>query len=288
MSAVKRPVIGITCYVERARFTAWDVPASLLPQSYVDRVTEAGGQPVLLPPAGAPAGLVDVLDGLVVAGGGDIDPARYGAPAHPETGFVRGFRDEAEFSLVGAALGRGLPFLGICRGLQVLNVVRGGTLHQHLPEVLGRRVHAPAPGEYGRVPVDVVPGSALAGATGAERFTPAHYHHQAIDRLGEGLAVSARAEDGCVEAVELTGHRFALAVQWHPEVDADTGLFAAFVDAAGLGLVVSIPYDLRPWTSKARRSPSAGNSTTSPELRPPKGSRRSAAPSRRRLRATST
>ncbi|GIG65798.1 gamma-glutamyl-gamma-aminobutyrate hydrolase family protein [Phytomonospora endophytica] len=284
-----RPVIGVTCYVERARFTAWDVPASLLPQSYVDRVTAAGGQPVILPPTGAPASLVNVLDGLIVAGGGDVDPARYGEPAHPETGYVRDFRDEAELALVGAALDRGLPFLGICRGMQVLNVHLGGSLHQHLPDVVGHTGHAPAPGQYGRIPVEVDAGSALAKVTGAASLEPAHYHHQALDRLGEGLSVSARTADGCVEAVELAGHPFALAVQWHPEVDADTGLFAAFVDAAGvLRAVGATPYHRRPWTSRARRSHSAESSTESPGTRRPRESRPSAAGCRKRPRRTST
>ncbi|HEY1175394.1 MAG TPA: gamma-glutamyl-gamma-aminobutyrate hydrolase family protein [Phytomonospora sp.] len=286
---MSRPGIGITCYVERARFTAWDVPASLLPQSYVDRVAAAGGQPVILPPAGAPASLVDLLDGLIVAGGGDVGPARYGAAAHPETGYVRDFRDEAELALVGAALDRGLPFLGICRGMQVLNVHLGGSLHQHLPDVVGHTGHAPVPGEYGRIAVDVEPGGLLAKATGGGALEPAHYHHQALDRLGRGLSVSARTADGCVEAVELAGHPFALAVQWHPEVDADTGLFAAFVDAAGaLRTVAADPYHHRPWTSRARRSHSAESSTESREPRRPRGSRPSAARSRRPRRSTST
>ncbi|GLZ76387.1 putative glutamine amidotransferase [Actinorhabdospora filicis] len=234
---MRRPVIGITCYTERARFTAWDVPASLLPRSYVDAVTAAGGQPVILPPTGEPAGLIGVLDGLIVAGGGDIDPARYGREPHAATGYVRDFRDAAEFALTGAALAAGLPFLGICRGMQVLNVHLGGTLHQHLPDHLGHTGHAPAPGEYGRLAVDVRPGTLLAAVTGAASFTPAHYHHQAAERLGAGLVAAATAGDGCVEAVELPGG-FTLGVQWHPEVgaamgvDADTGLFAAFVDAA--------------------------------------------------------
>lgn len=226
-----RPVIGITCYTERARFTAWDVPASLIPRSYVDAVAAAGGQPVILPPAGEPAALTRVLDGLIVAGGGDIDPARYGHEPHETTGYVRDFRDTAEFALTGAALETGLPFLGICRGMQVLNVHLGGTLHQHLPERLGHTGHAPGPGEYGRMPVEVRPGTLLAAATGASGLTPAHYHHQSADRLGEGLVVAATSGDGCVEAVELPGG-FTLGVQWHPEVDPDTGVFAAFIAAA--------------------------------------------------------
>lgn len=228
---MKRPVIGITCYTERARFTAWDVPASLLPRAYADAVTAAGGQPVIIPPTGEPAALAGVLDGLILAGGGDVDPARYGHAPHAATGFVREHRDAAEFALTGAALAAGLPFLGVCRGMQVLNVHLGGTLHQHLPDHVGHTRHSPGPGEYGRLPVDVRPGSLLAAVTGETRLTPAHYHHQGPDRLGSGLVVSAEAEDGCVEALELPGG-FTVGVQWHPEVDADIGLFAALVAAA--------------------------------------------------------
>ncbi|MFD0665584.1 gamma-glutamyl-gamma-aminobutyrate hydrolase family protein [Thermocatellispora tengchongensis] len=138
-----RPLIGITCYVETARYTVWEARASLLPHDYVEQVARAGGQPVILPPAGEPAALVERLDGLILAGGGDIDPGRYGAEPHPRTGYVRGFRDDAEFALAGAALERELPFLGVCRGLQVLNVALGGTLHQHLPDVVGHSGHSP-------------------------------------------------------------------------------------------------------------------------------------------------
>jgi gamma-glutamyl-gamma-aminobutyrate hydrolase PuuD len=227
-----RPVIGITCYVEPAAFTVWRMPAALLPYAYVERVAAAGGQPVILPPAGDPAPLVERLDGLIVAGGGDLDPGRYGAAAHTSTGYVREFRDEAEFALVGAALAAGLPLLGICRGMQVLNVHLGGSLHQHLPEVVGHAGHAPAPGEFGDLPVRVAPGSTLSGVLGSGTSGAAHYHHQAVDRLGDGLTVSATAEDGTVEAVELAGHPFALGVQWHPETGPDGPLFEALVASA--------------------------------------------------------
>lgn len=138
-----RPLIGITCYVETARFTVWETTASLLPHQYLEQIVAAGGQPVIVPPVGEPAALAGRLDGLIVAGGGDVAPTRYGERAHPSTGYVREFRDEAEFALVDAALERGLPFLGVCRGLQVLNVALGGTLHQHLPDVVGHTGHSP-------------------------------------------------------------------------------------------------------------------------------------------------
>ncbi|TQS28722.1 gamma-glutamyl-gamma-aminobutyrate hydrolase family protein [Microbispora sp. KK1-11] len=225
-----RPVIGVTCYVEPAKFTVWDMPAALLPYMYVDHIARAGGQPVILPPAGEPAALAGRLDGLIIAGGGDVDPARYGASPAEQTGYVREFRDEAEFGLMEAALRTGLPFLGICRGLQVLNVALGGTLHQHLPDVVGHTAHSPAPGTFGRLPVRLSPG--LAKIYDGEDLTPAHYHHQAIDRLADGLEVTARSDDGTIEAVEVTGAAFALAVQWHPEADEDGPLFHALVAAA--------------------------------------------------------
>ncbi|GAA3134924.1 MULTISPECIES: gamma-glutamyl-gamma-aminobutyrate hydrolase family protein [Nonomuraea] len=233
---MRRPVIGITCYVEQATFTVWrDTPAALLPYAYVEKVAAAGGQPVVLPPAGEPAALVGRLDGLVLAGGGDIDPARYAAAPHERTGYVREFRDEAEFALLRAALDAGLPYLGICRGLQVLNVALGGSLHQHLPDVVGHTGHCPGPGRFGDLPVTPVPGSRLAKALGTvplpEPLPVPHYHHQGVDRLAPGLSVTATAADGTIEAVELEGAGFAMAVQWHPEVAEDRALFETLVAA---------------------------------------------------------
>jgi putative glutamine amidotransferase len=228
------PVIGVTTYVERARFTVWDMTTTLLPHAYVESVVRAGGQPVLLPPAGDPSSLVDRLDGLVLTGGGDLNPSRYGAVRHDRTGYVRDFRDEAELTLVRAVLDRGLPVLGICRGLQVLNVALGGTLLQHLPDaVVGGTRHCHRPGLYNRFPVRVSDGSRLAKALGAETVTVPHYHHQAIDRLGTGLTASAWSDDGIIEGAEIEDHPFAVGVQWHPEADTDPSLFAALVEAAG-------------------------------------------------------
>ncbi|MEV4223614.1 gamma-glutamyl-gamma-aminobutyrate hydrolase family protein [Nonomuraea sp. NPDC049725] len=228
---MSRPVIGVTCYVEPARYTVWETTAALLPYAYVEQIARAGGQPVVLPPAGAPAELVTRLDGLIVAGGGDIAPARYGAPRDERTGYVREFRDEAEFALLSAALDAGLPFLGVCRGLQVLNVALGGTLHQHLPDVVGHTGHSPAPGAFGWSPVRPVAGSRVAKALGDGPVDVPHYHHQAVDRLAAGLAVTATADDGTVEAVELDSHPFAVAVQWHPEAATGCELFEALVAA---------------------------------------------------------
>ncbi|MDN3351652.1 gamma-glutamyl-gamma-aminobutyrate hydrolase family protein [Actinomadura sp. DC4] len=223
------PLIGITSYVELARFTVWEMPATLLPHAYVEQVVRAGGQPVVLPPAGDPSSVLSRLDGLILVGGGDVSPASYGAVPHPRTGYVRDFRDTAELALVRAALDRGLPFLGICRGAQVLNVALGGTLHQHVPDVVGDERHSLTPGSYNRFPVTVAVSSRLFAAVGAPAVTVAHYHHQAIDRLGAGMTACAWADDGLIEAAEVEDHPFALGVQWHPEVDEDLSLFRALV-----------------------------------------------------------
>lgn len=228
-----RPIIGITAYVEQAQFGAWDSQTTLIPHNYVQRVAAAGGQPVVLPPIAEPEALTSMLDGVIVAGGGDVDPARYQATPHPSVNRVRGFRDEAELALTTQALRCGLPYLGVCRGMQVLNVACGGDLHQHLPDLLGHDAHAPAPATFGRVEVRLEPGSKVAEAAKATTLSPAHYHHQAVDRLGEGLVAVGWSPDGVVEAVELVGHPFALGVEWHPEVDDDLSLFEALVAQAG-------------------------------------------------------
>jgi putative glutamine amidotransferase len=239
------PVIGISTSDEQARWRSWEAPALLLPRRYAEKVAAAGGVPVLLPPVPGIEHAVDRLDGLILSGGGDIDPALFGAQPHPETSVVTPGRDAAELALVRAVLERGVPFLGICRGLQVLNVARGGTLHQHLPGLVGHNEHAPQVGAYASHPVRVAPGSRLAGVLGeSAQFPVPTYHHQAIDRLGGGLVACAWAADGVIEAVEFapaepdgpqpgqTG--FALAVQWHPEASDDPRLFEALVAAASL------------------------------------------------------
>ena len=237
-----RPVIGISSYAEQARWGAWDRPALLVPQRYADSVAAAGGTPVLLPPFPGVELAALRLDGLILSGGGDIDPAEFGAATHPETAAIRPERDAAEFALVSAALGQGLPLLGICRGLQVLNVARGGTLHQHLPDVVGHAGHAPAPGAYAAHQVTISPGSRLGEILGYPGGAPERtglsvptYHHQAVDQLGQGLVASAWADDGTIEAIEFPdfgGPGFALAVQWHPEAGEDLRLFQALIAAA--------------------------------------------------------
>jgi len=232
------PVIGLSTYAEPARWAAWQAPAALLPLNYAEQVAAAGGVPVLLPPVPGIAAAVARLDGLVLTGGGDIDPASYGAAPHPRTGPVSAERDRAELDLLAAALAAGLPVLGICRGLQLLNIARGGTLHQHLDDLrpASGPGHAPGPGTFGRHPVRVAAGSMLDGIVRADRpFAVPTAHHQAIDRLGAGLTATAWADDGIIEAVELTGgehHPFVLAVQWHPEAGDDPRLFQALIAAA--------------------------------------------------------
>ncbi|MGH3758647.1 gamma-glutamyl-gamma-aminobutyrate hydrolase family protein [Actinophytocola sp.] len=232
-SAAASPLIGISTYLERSRFGVWDVPAALLPRGYVDGVVHAGGTPVLLPPVGGwEPGHLSNLDGLVIAGGADIDPACYDADRDPATGPARPDRDESEWALINLAFKLRIPLLGVCRGMQLLNVVLGGTLHQHVPARTGTTDHQPEPGTFGRVPVTVEPGSRLAAAVG-ERVDVWCHHHQAVDRLGDDLRAVAWSADGTVEGVELAGEVFAVGVQWHPEEDGvDRRLFEALVGEA--------------------------------------------------------
>lgn len=205
----------------------------MVPQAYVAAVVGAGGGAVLLPPMPFhPAHVLSLLDGLVITGGADVGPSRYGAPPHDETDSPRDARDSWELALCQAAVESDLPLLAVCRGLQVLNVALGGTLHQHLPEVVGHDRHRRTPGAASSNPVTVEAGSALASILGPGTVGLCH-HHQAVDRLGGRLRPVGFAADGTVEAVELPGQRFAVGVQWHPEGDpTDNRLFVAFVEAA--------------------------------------------------------
>jgi gamma-glutamyl-gamma-aminobutyrate hydrolase PuuD len=230
---VSRPVIGISTYLEDARWGVWSRPAALLPRTYVDAVVAAGGTPVLLPPVPAAGGAVAAVDALVLAGGADLDPASYDAGRHSMTGPTYPERDAAELRLLRHTLDAGKPVLGVCRGMQLLNVALGGGLAQHLPDVAGHLAHQPAPAQFGSSVVRVRPASRLAGIVGTE-LTVSCYHHQAIDGVGAGLVPAAwAASDETVEAIELTGDQFVLGVQWHPEEDVDVRLFRALVDAAG-------------------------------------------------------
>jgi len=226
-----RPVVGITCYVEQARWGVWDQPAALLPLRYVEGVHAAGGRAVLLPPCPADGDpVLDRLDALVFAGGADLDPALYDEPPHPETTGIRPDRDAAEAPLMRAALERDLPVLGICRGMQVMAVVSGGTLVQHLPEAVGHEGHRPAPGTYGRHDVRLAPGSRAYDVLGATVNVPT-YHHQGLAAPGT-LEVTGWADDGSPEVVEDPTRRFAIGVLWHPEAGEDPRLFQALVGAA--------------------------------------------------------
>lgn len=223
-------VVGVTAYGERARYLIWDSPSVILPSTYLDAVTAGGGVPVLLPPLIEAAAAVDRLDAVVVSGGPDIAPDRYGALPHPRTGAARPERDAAELAVLERALDRGIPVLAVCRGHQLLDVALGGTLLQHLPDAVGHSRHNPAPGVFGTTDIALAPGSRVAGALGPTVAGQCH-HHQSIDRLADGLVVTGRAADGTIEAVELATHPFVVGVQWHPEQD-DPRLFAALVAAA--------------------------------------------------------
>jgi putative glutamine amidotransferase len=226
-----RPVIGITTYVEPASWGVWhDVEAALLPHAYVEAVTLAGGQAVLLPPDEPDCDVLRVLDALVLAGGADVGPEFYGAEPESLTD-TRPRRDAAEMRLAHAALGADLPILGVCRGMQLLTIAAGGRLHQHLPDVLGHEKHRPAPGVYGTHEARFALGSRIAGLMG-EDVEINCYHHQGVADAGT-LTVTGWAQDGLPEAVEDPAHRFVLGVQWHPEVTRDTRLFSALVAAAG-------------------------------------------------------
>jgi putative glutamine amidotransferase len=227
-----KPLVGVTAYVEQARFGAWDVPAALIPLSYVQAIERAGGRALVIPPTeeGVEETL-DALDGLLLSGGSDLDPSLYGADAHAETRHVRPERDRAELALLRGALARDLPVLAVCRGSQVLNVARGGDLVQHLPETVGNEAHRETAGMFSEHGVKVDPDSRLGGIVGDSVEVKSH-HHQGYGELGEGLRVVARADDGTIEAVEDPERRFAVGVLWHPEEGEDAALFEALVAEA--------------------------------------------------------
>jgi len=233
------PLIGLTTYLEQASSGVWNVPAAFLPKVYFDAITRAGGIAVLLPPQPVTPGIVtrvlDSLDGLVITGGKDIEPARYGQHPHPQTDEPRPDRDAWEHALLRGALERDLPFFGICRGAQMLNVTLGGTLHQHLPDVVGDTRYQAGGGIFNTADVAVAPSSRLSELLGGDtRISVPVYHHQAIDTLADGLTVSGVSEPGIVQAVEVPSATFAVAVQWHPEeAGDDLRIFAGLVAAAG-------------------------------------------------------
>lgn len=235
MSGLPPPVVGVTSYAEPARWSVWDRPAAVLPASYLERIHASGGVALMLPPAPAEAAAAVVarLDALVLAGGADVEPRRYGQLPHRAT-VTRPDRDEWELALLAAALDRALPILAICRGMQLLNVARGGTLHQHLPEAGADPSHQPAAGRFGTTVPRLEPSSRLATLVTptAPGAGVACHHHQAVERLGAGLRAVAWAPDGTVEAVEDPLLPSLVAVQWHPEEDPADPLFPALVAAA--------------------------------------------------------
>jgi putative glutamine amidotransferase len=235
---MRGPIVGICSALERAQWSVWDQDAVLLSLSYVDAVQRAGARVLILPPDAAlvadPAPVLELIDGLMLAGGADIDPASYEQPPHPLTTDTVPERDEFEISLTRAAIERDLPVLGICRGMQLINVALGGTLLQHIPEHLGHEEHRRVLGSFDGSDHDVklVNGSLAASAAGEVAHTTKSHHHQGVDRLGEGLIVSGHSVlDGLPEAIELDERRFVLGVQWHPEADPASGVIEAFVRA---------------------------------------------------------
>lgn len=236
------PAIGITTYDDHATWRSWSARAAMLPWMYVEAVRRSGGRPVLLPPGGdedEASATVAGLDGLIVSGGPDIDPARYGAARDPRTQPPVTLRDSWDLMITTSALALGVPLLAICRGMQVLNVCRGGTLYQHVPDLVGHDRHEGPPNGFGVHRVRVSPDSTLARILPEPgHFGVPTHHHQAVDLLGEGLKAVAWEEDGMIEAVEagpselggLSG--FVLGVQWHPEQGDDPRLFDALISAA--------------------------------------------------------
>jgi putative glutamine amidotransferase len=235
---VAKPLIGVTTYLEQAVRGEWDERFGMVPETYLIAVEQGGGIPLMLPPQpfddATVARVLDAIDGLVVSGGADVDPARYGAEHGPHTDSPRHDRDGWEIALTLAAIDRGMPVLAICRGLQVLNVALGGSLEQHVPDVT-TEVHGGTAGGFTATDVGITGGTLVRDVLGAvgDRLSVQCHHHQMIDRLADGLVVSAHSAGGLVEAVELPSKPFVVGVQWHPEQDeADRRLFAALAKAA--------------------------------------------------------
>lgn len=231
-----RPVIGICAAIESASWAAWEVVVNLSPRAYSLAVQRAGGIALILPPddvvAESPDELLDMIDGLILAGGSDVDPASYGAQPHSETRGSRPERDRFEIALGTRALERDMPLLGICRGMQMLNVIQGGTLNQHVRDVVQNDLHRHTPGQFTDHAVRFNPGSLAARVVGAESTDVKSAHHQGIDQLGEGVVASGHAEDELVEAIELPDKGFAVGVLWHPEEDERSRVVGALVNEA--------------------------------------------------------
>lgn len=227
-----RPVIAVTSYEEQARWGAWDQRAALTPASYVSKVSDAGARVVLLPPDDGDTDVLTRVDGLVLIGGPDVDPRRYGQEPHATVDEPRIVRDASELALYLRARERGIPVLGICRGLQVMAVAHGGTLTQHLPDLELGTVHRQAPGTYTRHRATFVPGSLVARILGGIEADVNSSHHQCVDAPGT-LTVTGWADDGTIEVCEDPSADFVIGVQWHPEADEGPELFRALIAAAG-------------------------------------------------------
>jgi putative glutamine amidotransferase len=234
---VSECAIGICAAVERVRRDPWDEVVTMVQRAYPAAVQRAGALALTLPPDEAvvdsPDLLLDRVDGLLLAGGADVDPGSYGADRHPETGVTWPERDRFEIALARRAIERQIPVLGACRGMQILNIALGGTLHQDLPGVIGTDVHRHTPGVFGDHEVRLEPGSLAARAIGGERTLVKSHHHQGLADLGEGLVASGwSTDDQLVEAVEMRGEPYVLGVLWHPEQDEASRVIASLVEAA--------------------------------------------------------
>jgi len=226
---MKKPLIGITTYVEPASWGHWTLESALVPYDYVRAVERAGGRAVLVPPdEDGVEEILDAVDGLILSGGNDMEPDHYGADVHPTTVGTNPLRDRGELALLKAALERDLPVLAVCRGFEVLNVARGGDLVQHLPDVVGHEEHRAIPGEFSEHAVRVDPSSRIGAVRGAVKS----HHHQGVGRIGDGLQEVAWAEDGTVEGLEDPDKSFVVGVLWHPESGEDQRLFEQLVEAA--------------------------------------------------------
>lgn len=235
-----RPAIGICAALEQARWSVWDQRAALLAYSYITAIQDGGGLALMIAPdqqlVVAPDEMLDLIDGLILAGGADIDPAAYGAEPHPETRGTVPERDEVELALARRAMERDMPVLGICRGMQLMNVALGGTLRQHVPDDVGHHDHRRVAGSFDGSDHDVrlVAGSLAARVAGEEVHTTKSHHHQSVATIGEGLEVTGFSTlDELPEALEAPANRFALGVQWHPEADEHSRLIREFVAQAG-------------------------------------------------------